>query len=62
MDSLNGVQYLLRLIYRVKSLDMKNNAFAGACIDEKSGKPESFTEGQLGCLFSQRSESNRFDR
>ena len=41
---------------------MKNNAFAGACIDEKSGKPESFTKGQLGCLFSQRSESNRFDR
>jgi len=37
MDSLNGVRYLL---YLVQSLDMKNNAFAGARIDEETGEPE----------------------
>jgi len=37
MDSLNGVRYLL---YLVQSLNVENNAFTGARIDEKTGEPE----------------------
>ena len=37
---------------------MKNNAFAGACIDEKPGEPECLAKEQLNGLFSQRSKSN----
>jgi len=37
MDSLNGVRYLL---YLVQSLNMENNTFAGARIDEETGEPE----------------------
>jgi hypothetical protein len=40
MDSLNGVRYLLYRVSLVKSLDMENNTFAGARIDEKTGEPE----------------------
>jgi len=36
MDSLNGVRYLL---YLVQSLNMENNTFAGARIDEETGEP-----------------------
>ena|GEM_PF-6368592 len=43
MDSLNWIQYLLYRENRVKSLDMKNNAFAGTRIDKKTSEPESFT-------------------
>ena len=59
MDSLNGVQNLLCLKDRVKSLKMKNNAFAGACIDEKTGEPERLAQRKLDGLFGQRSKSNR---
>ena len=37
---------------------MKNNAFAGTCIDEKPGEPKSLPKKQLNGLFSQPSESN----
>lgn len=59
MDSLNGVQYLFE---NFESLNMKNNALAGARIDEKSREPESFTQGEPDCLFSQRSEGNGPER
>ena len=59
MDSLNGVQYLFEIF---ESLNMKNNALAGARIDEKSREPESFTQGEPDCLFSQRSKGNGFER
>ena len=62
MDSLNWVQYWLCRGNRVKSLDMKNNAFAGARIDEKTGESKSLAQCKRGCLFSQRSKSNRFYR
>ena len=62
MDSLNEIRYWLCLKNRMQSLDMKYNAFAGARINEKTGKPESLAQCKPGCLFSQRSKSNRLHR
>ena len=62
MDSLNGVQYLLCLKYRVKSLNMKNNAFAGTRIGQETGEPDGFSQRKLEGLFSQRSKGNGPDR
>jgi len=50
-DSLNRVQFL----------NMKNDAFVGACTDEKSAKPEDFSQRKLACLFSHLSKGNRLD-
>ena len=58
MDSLNGVQNLLCLKDRVKSLKMKNNAFAGTRINQKTGEPERLAQRKLDGLFGQRSKSN----
>jgi hypothetical protein len=41
---------------------MKNNAFAGARIDEKTREPERLAQRKLDGLLSQRSESNCLDR
>ena len=38
---------------------MKNQAFAGACIDQKSCQPEARSQGQPTALFSQRAKGNR---
>jgi len=59
MDSLNGVQYLLCLGDRAESLNMENNAFASACIAEKTREPELAAQGKHGSLFCQCAKGNR---
>ena len=60
MDSLKGVQYLIR--NWLKSLDMKHDTFAATGIDQKTGEPEGFTQSEPACLFSQRAKGDRFHR
>jgi hypothetical protein len=60
MDSLNGVQYLIR--NWLKSLDMKHDTFAATRIDQKTGEPQGLAQCQPARLLSQRAKGNRLDR
>ena len=59
MDSLNGVQYLVSVFEMlIDGLNVKNDAFAGARIDQETGEQKSFSHFKQACCFCPRAEGD----
>ena len=61
MDSLNGVQYVISLHWQnlIDGLNVKDDAFTGARVDQKTGEQKMFAQFEFAACFSQRTECNR---